>query len=64
MGQIPLPAEECHLIRGRGHRRLLFQDRGSLGTGPPMTASWAGLVCAFRFFRGYMTVSAGIDLLQ
>jgi len=50
MGQIPLPAEECHLIRGRGHRRLLFQDRGSLGTGPPMTASWAGLVCAFRFF--------------
>jgi len=44
MGQVSLPVEECHLIRGRGHRRLLFQDRGPLGTGPPITASWAGFV--------------------
>jgi len=64
MGQISLPVEECHLIRGRGHRRLLFQDRGPLGTVPPMTVSLAGFVCAFCFSRGYMSVSAGIDLLQ
>jgi len=64
MGPISLPVEECHLIRGRGHRMLLFQDGGPLGTGPPMTASWAGFVCAFCFSRGYMSVSAGIDLLQ
>jgi len=35
MGQISLPVEECHLVRGRGHRRPLFQDGGPLGTGPP-----------------------------
>jgi len=49
MGQISLPAKECHLMRGRGHRRLPFQDRGPLGTGLPMIASRAGFVFAFCF---------------
>jgi len=42
MCQKSVPVEECHLIRGRGHPRPLFQDRGPLGTGPPMTvlAGW------------------------
>jgi len=43
MGQISLPVEECSLIRGRGHKRPLFQDRAALGTGPSMTVlvGWA-----------------------
>jgi len=37
MSQISHLEEACHLIRGSGHRRPLFQDRGPLGTGPSMT---------------------------
>ena len=43
MGQISLPVEECYLIRGRGHKRPLFQDRAALSTSPSMTVlvGWA-----------------------
>jgi len=37
MGQVSPSVEECSLIRGRGHHRSQFQDRGPRGTSPPMT---------------------------
>jgi len=46
LGHISLPVEECNLIRGRGHRRPLFQDRGPLGTGPPHDRSRGQGSCA------------------